>query len=108
MLASHELAEVASNGLPATGYNDSLADFDRGMIEAIEQDGAGLVVLVETFSGKRTYYAYVVDENLAKQRAKSLQETYPQQLLELRGGTDLEWALYEDYQRRFSVVITVG
>lgn len=101
LLASHELTEVTSNGLPVAKYNGSLADFDHGMIGAIEQDGAGLVVLVETFSGKRNYYAYVTDESLGKQRAKSFQEKYPQHSLEFRGGADLEWALYNDYRKRF-------
>lgn len=101
MLASHELAEVTSNGLPVAEYNDSLADFDHGMIEAIEQGGAGLVVLVETFSGKRNYYAYVADESLAKQRTKSFQGKYPQHSLEVRGGSDPQWALYNDYRKRF-------
>ncbi len=49
VLASHELAEVTSNGLPVATYNDALADFDHAVHGAIEQGGVGLAVLVETF-----------------------------------------------------------
>jgi hypothetical protein len=48
-----------------------LAGFDHAVHGAIEQDGAGLVVLVETFSGKRNYYAYVADDSLVK-RSRSM------------------------------------
>ena len=102
LLASQELAEVTSNGLPVADYNDSLADLDHAVHGAIEQDGAGLVVLVETFSGKRNYYAYVADDSLVKRRVKVLQEKYPQHTLGLHGGPDPEWALYNDYRQRFA------
>jgi hypothetical protein len=101
VLISHELAGVTSNGLPVAKYNDSLADFDHGVHAAIEQEGAGLVVLVETFSGKRNYYAYVADDGVVKQRVKAIQGKYPQHKLELRGGDDPQWALYNDYRKRF-------
>jgi hypothetical protein len=102
VLVSHELAEVTSNGLPVAKYNDSLADFDHAIHGAIEEEGVGLVVLVETFSGKRNYYAYVGDDNVVKQRVKELEGKYPQHKLGLRRGADPEWALYSDYRHRFS------
>jgi hypothetical protein len=101
VLVSQELAEVTSNGLPVAKYNDSLAEFDHAVHTAIEQEGAGLVVLVETFSGKRNYYAYVADDAVVKQRVRAIQEKYPQHQLEVRGGSDPEWALYNDYRQRF-------
>src|SRR5579872_4112198 len=61
-LVSHALSQVTSNGLPEASYNDLLADFDQEVHTFIERGGDGLVVLVETFAGKRNYYAYVADD----------------------------------------------
>jgi hypothetical protein len=52
-LISHALSDVTSNGLPEANYNDLLADFDQDVHSFVERGGDGLVVLVETFSGKR-------------------------------------------------------
>ncbi|HSU69373.1 MAG TPA: DUF695 domain-containing protein, partial [Tepidisphaeraceae bacterium] len=87
VLVSHELDDASSNGLPAAQYNDSLADFDHAVHAAVERDGAGLLVLVETFSGKRNYYAYVADDGSAEQRIRELQTTFPQHKLRLRRGS---------------------
>ena len=54
---AHQLAQVRDDGLPQDEYNSALEDFDLALQAAIAGEGAGLVVLVETFAGRRNYYA---------------------------------------------------
>jgi len=96
-----ELAEVGGNGLPVSKYNLSLLSFDRDVHEFVGRDGDGIVVLVETFSGKRTYYAYVADDARLSARIKELRDKYPQHILNLRHGNDPEWSFYKDYRQQF-------
>lgn len=100
-LVSHALANVTSNGLPEASYNDLLANFDQDVHTFVEREGDGLVVLVETFSGKRNYYAYVADDARLKTRVDELRAKYPQHSLNVRGGADAEWGLFNDYRRRY-------
>lgn len=100
-IIEQELAEVRGNGLPVSTYNLSLADFDRDMIEHVGRGGDGVVVLVETFSGKRTYYAYVADDARLICRIAELRSKYPQHILNLRHGNDPGWGFYNDYRQQF-------
>ena len=61
-IVDHKLAIVRSDGLPESGYNRSLAEFDAAVHKAIESKKNGLVYIVETFSGSRSYYACINDE----------------------------------------------
>ena len=100
-LVSHELSKVTSNGLPEARYNDLLTDFDHDVHSFVERGADGIVVLVETFSGKRNYYAYVVDDARLKARVDELRAKYPQHSLSVRGGADGEWKVFNEYRRRF-------
>src|SRR5262245_1545533 len=60
LVVMHRLASVRSDGMPTPDYNETLFRFDCELINQLE-DG-GRVVLVETYSGERIYYAYVADE----------------------------------------------
>ncbi len=100
-LVSHAMSKVDSNGLPEANYNDLLADFDDDVHAILERGGSGIVVLVETFAGKRNYYAYVTDGENSKASIDELREKYPQHSLNLRGGDDPEWGLFNDYRQRF-------
>jgi hypothetical protein len=100
-LVSHALSDVTENGLPEAAYNDELADFDQDLHTCIERGGDGLVALVETFAGKRNYYAYVADDARLKVRVDELRAKYPQHSLSVRGGADPEWKVFNDYRRRF-------
>jgi hypothetical protein len=100
-LVSHALSDVASNGLPEASYNDLLTEFDLDVHTFLERGGDGYVVLVETFSGKRNYYAYVADDARLKARVDELCAKYPQHSLSVRGGADAEWRIFNDYHRRF-------
>jgi hypothetical protein len=98
---THELSSVTSNGLPEASYNDSLAGFDHDVHACVERGGRGLVVLVETFAGKRRYFAYVADGTQLDARIAKLIARYPQHVVSVRGGDDPEWGLYNVYRQRF-------
>src|SRR5690349_2981122 len=85
---SHELSSVTADGMPEASYNDSLADFDREIHELFECEGEGLLVLVETFAGKRNYYAYVADRAPVRSRVDNLRTRFPQHRLKFRSGLD--------------------
>jgi hypothetical protein len=98
---SHELPIVSANGLPEPNYNDSLAEFDHDLHATIERDGEGLVVVVETFSGKRNYFAYITDVARLRARVEQFQLLHPQSPLNMRSGPDPEWKWYNSYRQRF-------
>lgn len=50
----HTLKHVRPDGLPEPAYNQSLAAVDADVVESLEANGQGLVVLVETFQGERS------------------------------------------------------
>jgi hypothetical protein len=97
----HALAEVRADGMPVAEYNHSLADFDHDVHDCVERDGDGLVVIVETFSGKRAHYAYVADGARLGARVEELRVKYPQHVLDVRGNADPQWRFYTQYRRQF-------
>ena len=102
---THELACVKSNGLPEDDYNHALAKFDLAVLQMIEARGDGLVVLVETFSGRRIYYAYVDSTSTFKERFTKLTEKYPQHHLTVSNCIDTEWKTYKVYHDLFPWVV---
>lgn len=101
VVVEHELAEVKSNGLPANEYNRSLLQFDLDLQAAMAGNGAGIVFLVETFSGKRNYYGAVVDTDVFQPRLDPVRASYPQHALTLSVRTGAAWRFYDDYRKQF-------
>lgn len=97
---SHRLAEVQENGLPDPEYNETLEELDVAIIEALESDGNGIIVLIETFAGYRNYYAYV--SKTAAGALRSLKKGFPEYALTLKQQADPEWKLYGAYRERFA------
>jgi hypothetical protein len=56
----HILDKVNTNGLPEAKYNSTLAEFDYYMASLFDKSSDGIILLVETFSGKRNYYYYTL------------------------------------------------
>jgi hypothetical protein len=100
-VVTHQLANVRDNGLPETEYNASLEDFDVALQFAIKGEGAGLVVLIETFAGKRTYYAYVSDEKTFRVRVGALSRLFEHHRLTVECRPDAAWRFYERYRKDF-------
>jgi len=100
-IVTHELAQVKSNGLPADTYNHSLMQFDLDLQAAIEGSDEGLVVLVETFSGNRNYYAYVANEDRMQARIDEIRGKYSEHTLVVTDRADPEWKFYGNYRKEF-------
>jgi hypothetical protein len=98
---THQLASVRENGLPEAGYNRSLAGFDQDAIDLFEQRDEGLTVLIETFAGKRTYYAFALAAAPAEGRLLELKQRYPEHDLSLAASADPEWAFLARYKEDF-------
>ena len=98
---THQLARVRSNGLPEPEYNAGLADLDHSVITALESEGGGLTVLIETLAGKRTYYGYVMSEEHARRAMSMVQIRFPDENLSLEVRADSDWGLYAEYRRLF-------
>lgn len=98
-VVTHELAKVSSNGLPEPDYNDSLSTFDVDVRAAFEQGQAGQTLLVETFSGKRKYYIYVVPEIQVEETIASISKRYPHERLSWWVHSDSEWGFIKRYAK---------
>jgi Family of unknown function (DUF695) len=95
------LAHVRSDGLPEPAYNETLSDFDHAVIHELDAGGAGLTVIVETFAGERTYYAYVANPEHPRSVLAKLRAAFPEHNLRLGGSTDPGWGMWADYRARF-------
>ncbi len=98
---THKLAQVRPDGLPSSDYNESLAEFDAQIIEALEEQALGITVVIETYNGQRSYYAYVVSVAHAKRAFDTVSSSFPQHTLAFHPGVDAEWGLYTEYRERF-------
>ena len=58
----HLLEKVNSDGLPEKRYNTTLANLDHFMCSFFDKSNAGIIFLIETFSGKRNYYYYTLPD----------------------------------------------
>jgi hypothetical protein len=92
----HLLDKVNSDGLPERKYNLTLADFDYFMCSLFDKSTDGIILLIETFSGKRNYYYYTLpDFNIdpliekAKIKFKVNLDSWTQ--------ADLNWGFLDDY-----------
>jgi hypothetical protein len=97
----HTMTKVGSNGLPESAYNETLADFDADVFDTVEKDGRAIVVIVETFQGERSYYAYASVAGVSKAATAELAERHPDQQLQAFGSSDPDWALFNDYRARW-------
>ncbi|KQV87170.1 hypothetical protein ASD15_28425 [Massilia sp. Root351] len=98
---THQLASVSDNGLPETGYNRSLAGFDQDALDLFEQRDEGLIVLIETFAGKRTYYGFALASAPAERRLQELKQRYPEHDISVQASADPEWQFLSRYKEDF-------
>lgn len=54
----HLLDKVNPDGLPEKEYNSSIAEFDHYMCSIFDESNQGIIFLVETYCGKRSYYYF--------------------------------------------------
>jgi hypothetical protein len=91
VVITHQLEEVPSNGEPVSSYNESLEDFDCSIIDLFNE--LGHIVLIETFSGRRTYYGYISSEEELSKRRIDINDTHPEH--------SLEWQINDDKKAQF-------
>jgi len=102
VVITHTLETVKPNGLPEPDYNSSLLDFDQELIATVQESGFGLVVLVETFGGRRIYYFYVSPEFQIEQCKHDISVKYPQQQLEWSIHDDKDWNFIREYADKYN------
>jgi hypothetical protein len=98
---THKLAAVLSSGLPEPSYNNQLLELDLAIVSALDADGRGITALIETFSGKRTYYAYAEAKEQGEAAVEQVRHLHPGHFLSVTTRPDTAWELLETYRRLF-------
>ena len=101
MSIEHEFDKVKSNGLPDNDYNRSLFQFDMDVLDALSESGNGFAFLVETFSGKRTYYGCFRDQAEVESHIEAVRKAYPRHKIEMGFRPNAAWKFYADYRKQF-------
>ena len=86
--------------MPESSYNNSLADFDAFVHESLPHPGAEMMI-VETFDGRRTYYACFEAEQEYEKWVAQLRASYPQHALEEQFDHERAWSFYSAYRSDF-------
>lgn len=92
----HTLDKVTSNGLPEKTYNATLTEFDHHMCTLLEQSDEGIIILIETFSGKRNYYYYTLPELSTDQLMTQAENKFAVKL-RIRTKLDTGWDFLRTY-----------
>jgi hypothetical protein len=98
---THRLSQVTGSGLPDAAYNDSLASLDAALTGPFRDEEDGLVALVETFAGKRTYYIYLAPSFDADVFMSGVAARFPAQELSWNFRDDPTWLLFNGYAKDF-------
>jgi hypothetical protein len=101
LIITHNLAKVQPSGLPDKAYNTTLEDFDDSLIRLIESDGHGMLVLVETFGGKRAYYFYIDAVFDIHTVQVDVASRYSEHSLEWSTKPDEQWSFIKRYMKEF-------
>jgi hypothetical protein len=101
MTVTHALAHVKPNGLPESDYNDSLISLDTALTSPFRDETNGLIALIETFAGRRTYYVYLSPSFDAAACLRDVKARFPQEDLSLEVDDDPAWRLFRGYARDF-------
>jgi hypothetical protein len=97
LCVTQKLKKVTSNGLPESDYNMSLIDFDEQMTNLFDNENDGLIFLIETFGGDRSYYYFISESVDYEGRIKDLNNNYRDIELEVRSQTDKDWGFLKEY-----------
>ena len=94
---TQKLETVKSNGLPDSDYNMSLIDFDGEMTDLFTTSNGGLIFLIETFGGERSYYYFISDTVDYENRIKELTSKNGDIELEIHSHGDKDWGFLKEY-----------
>ncbi len=98
---THVLAHVKENGLPEHDYNESIESLDVSLTAAFEDESLGLIALIETFAGKRTYYTYVAPSFVVEDYIREVKIRFPEENLTFEVDNDPTWRLFKGYAADF-------
>lgn len=94
-------AEVRSNGLPEGDYNTSLARLDSCLTAPFDTETDGLIAVIETFAGNRTYYIYLTPSFDAGGFMTEAMRRFPNDDLSYETEGDPEWNVIRGYADQF-------
>ncbi len=100
-IVSHTLTHVLPDGRPEPSYNATLADLDAAVHDTLENGGGGLIMIVETFGGKRNYYACLSDMDAHRAWISGLKAAYLQHELEGDFRSHRAQSFYRQYRNDF-------
>jgi Family of unknown function (DUF695) len=98
---THTLTQVQNSGLPELEYNNTLEDFDVRLTGLFDNKDLGVLVLVETFAGKRSYYFYVAEIIDLENEESAIRGQYPQHELRWESRADPDWKFIKRYASDF-------
>ncbi|PUA27397.1 MAG: hypothetical protein B0W54_12500 [Cellvibrio sp. 79] len=101
LILKHHLQVVKSDGLPEGGYNQSLEEFDLSITAPFKIDTNGIVGLIETYAGKRTYYIYITEFFKVSEFVETLRNRFPGENCTVEVEPDSTWRLLNGYARDF-------
>jgi hypothetical protein len=101
LIVTHVLKQVKENGLPESDYNRSLESLDMCLTSPFDDEVKGLIALVETYGGKRTYYAYVALSFDANAFVREAKNHSPQEDITYKVDEDPAWRLFRGYAADF-------
>ncbi len=95
--------KVHSDGLPEGPYNRTLENLDLFIVRSLSRAHCGQCVLVETFGGKRTFYAYVRDALVATSLSRRLAKSYMQHRITIEIEPDPNWSFIRRYDNEHNL-----
>ncbi len=101
LILKHDLKIVKENGLPDGEYNQTLEDFDLSITGPFKVDTNGIVGLIQTYSGVRTYYIYVTEFFKVEEYVNDLRNKFPHEDCIVEVEPDQRWRLLNGYARDF-------
>ena len=92
----HLLDRVSSDGLPEKQYNSTLTEFDHDMCSLFDKSNDGIILLIETYSGKRNYYYYTKPDFTTDLLLEVLRQKFKVDI-ESWAQDDTGWGFLDDY-----------
>lgn len=99
LVVEQSLSKVNKNGLPKKDYHLSLSAFDEYMCDLFPDSGNGIILFIETFNGKRSYYYYCKREFDPAALQEAITAQY-EVTINVMVQEDNDWIFLENYPIR--------
>ena len=97
----HHLEMVDKLGLPKKSYNSKISKFDDYMCDLFTVTNDGIIFLIETFNGNRTYYYYCDNTLVIDTLADKIRSKFDFDI-EVMSQDDVEWSFLHNYPIDFT------